>query len=381
MHSPPTHPQKGSMNKRARVELDLNKFSINPISIETCLNSRCSSDFDGDPKKNHWGIYIDSRPSENIINKIVRCCQTPRFSDGKLITWFEGNYLFLGFETVKDAFEERILHIESGMQHQAVHLACAALGVGTCIHNMGINGTQYDNRMATARHLILEMADCYETGKYTEATPDPPFQKGKSLPEPKRTGCVECLLELEKLEISRIKGVPPQEEDISQLLWAAKGRTPHYVGGNPWGLTIPTWGGRQEYTNVYLVKNFKLYRYINWTRQSQPLNKLTNRLLRYVIWKLRGKSPFYIIGNPTHDVELIRSIKRNIQLDEHYAAIILSRNENTNRAFWEVGYMLENMLLQLRSLEIPYRAKIFRLNEISELTEIGIKDAVAALIM
>ena len=32
---------------------------------------------------------------------------------------------------------------------------------------------------------------------------------------------------------------------ISQLLWAARGRTPHYVKSHPWGLTIPTWGGVQ----------------------------------------------------------------------------------------------------------------------------------------
>ena len=353
------------------------------ISVETVLNSRCSSDSDGDPKKNHWGSFINGKRPEGAINHMLQCCEVPRFSDGKLTTWFQENYLFLGFDKAEDHLVENTLHIESGMQHEAVHLACAALGVGTCIHNMGVNGTQRGEKIVTARHLILEMADCYENGKYTGATPGPetPFRMGKNLPEPKRTGDVECLPELRRLRTSSSKGPSAGKEDISQLLWAAKGITPHYVKGHPWGLTIPTWGHGTEYTSVYLVKNSQLFRYVNWTRQSHLLGGTANRLLRYALWKLRGKPPFYLWGNPTHDIDFIRKVNVSSQFDGFDTAVILSRNERTNRALWEVGYMLENMLLQSSSLGVSYKTKMFNPDEISQLGEAGVKGTVAALLL
>ena len=56
-----------------------------------------------------------------------------------------------------------MLHIENGMQQEAVYLACQAQGVGTCIDNQGINGTEYGEKIATASHLIMEIADPYES--------------------------------------------------------------------------------------------------------------------------------------------------------------------------------------------------------------------------
>ncbi len=359
------------------------KDAKDAISIETVLNSRCSSDFDGDPKKNHWGSFINRKPPEKVIDRILRCCQIPRFSDGDLITRFEGDHLFLGVEKTKNPAKERILHIESGMQHEAVHLACAALGVGTCIHNMGINGTEYRGGIATARHLIFEMADCYENGKYTDAAPGPetPFQKGKDLSVPNRNGDVECLPQLERLTTSRSRGPSANKEDISQLLWAAKGITPHYVKGHPWGLTIPTWGHGTEYTSVYLVNERQLFRYMNWTGESRILGRTTSRLIRHALWKLRGKPPFHLSGNPTHDIDPIEEVNVSSQLDGSDTAIILSRNEKTNRTLWEVGYMLENIFLQSRSLGVSYTTKMFNPDEASQLSEVGVKDPVAAIIL
>lgn len=335
------------------------------ISIEKVLNSRCSCDFDGNPKQNHWGIFIkDKHPSRRIIERVLRCCKKiPQFSDGKLLPWFENEHLFLGFEKTNDPFKTLLLHIESGMQQEAVYLACTALGLGTCIRNLGINGTEYTDKMATARHLILEKADSYEAGKFSTATlgPEKPFKKGKNLSEPKRDGNIECLPQLEQLTLFKNTGTQADETDISQLLWAAKGRTPHYINSHPWGLTIPTWGGGQDYTNVYLVKENKLFRYINWTTGFFPL-----------WWK---------IGNPTHDTKFLKNINISSQLDNADSAIILSRNEQTNRALWEVGYMLENMLLQAKSLGISYNSKIFTKEEIGKLKRNEISEAVAALLL
>lgn len=289
----------------------------------------------------------------------------------------------MGFEETTDPLRDRALQIESGMQHEAVHLSCAALGVGTCIHNMGINGTLYSGKMVTARHLILEMADCYEKGRYTQATPGPesPFVSGKNLAPPSRTGHVECLPELGKLAISRSKGSLATKEEISQLLWAAKGITPHYVKGHPWGLTIPTWGHGTEYTSVYLAKNRQLFQYVNWTRQSRLLGRTANRFVRYASWKLRERSPVYPWGNPTHDILPIEEVEVTSLLDGYNNAIILAQNEKTNRALWEVGYMLQNMFLQSRSLGISYKAKLLNLYEASGLAEKGVKGAVAAILL
>lgn len=331
------------------------------VSIEKVLNSRCSCDFDGNPRENHWGIFLKHhRLSQKIMDHVLQCCNAPQYSDGKLVTWFDEKYLFLGFKKAQQPLKTRMLHIESGMQHEAVYLACTALGIGTCIHNVGINGTEYEDKIATARHLILEKADCYPTGKFTTKTPGPeaPFKPGRNLPEPTRDGDVECLPELKHLTLFNNAGSSAEEKDVPQLLWAAKGRTPHYVKSRPWGLTIPTWGGGQGYTDVYLVRGKKLFRYVNW-RRTLP----------------------FLRGNPTHDIEFLKNVEISSQLEGASAGIILSRNEKTSRALWEAGYMLENMFLQARSLGISYESKVFDYNEISLLAEAGIPDAVATVLL
>lgn len=334
------------------------------VSVEKVLNSRCSCDFDGDPEKDHWGVFIkDKYPSQRIIGRVLRCCRVSQFSDGKLLLWFKDEYLFLGFEKTNDPIKTHLLHIESGMQQEAVYLACTALGLGTCIRNLGINGTEYENKIATARHLILEKAGSYETGKFSTAPPGPekPFKKGKSLSEPKRDSNVECLPQLEQLTLSKNTGTSANETDISQLLWAAKGRTPHYIKSHPWGLTIPTWAGAQNYTTVYLVKENKMFRYINWTTKFFPF--------------------WWMLGKPTHDIKFLKNLDISSQSDYANFSIILSRNEKTNRALWEVGYMLENMLLQTKSLGISYKSKVFTKEEIRKLKRNGISEAVAALLL
>jgi hypothetical protein len=343
------------------------------VSIEKVLNSRCSSSFSFEAKKSHWGTFINRCPPKKIIDRVIRCCDIPRISDGKLLYWFKNEYLFLGFEKPNEHYMEQVLHIESGMQHQAVYLACTAQGVGTCIYNQGINGTEYGKKIVTARYLIKEIADPYESGKFTTKPPcpDKSFMVGKNLSNPKRDSNIECLPHLEKLTFSNKSGSPATERDISQLLWAAKGRTPHqirrHVWNTLWGLTIPTWGGGQAYTRVYLVKHGELFRYTNWTKDFSLLNRL---FLNYAKWTR---------GNPTHDLHFVKNLKTSKLLEEADTAIILCRNEKTNRALWEIGYMLENMFLQSKSLDIFYESKLFTTDEIPKLNELGLTNAVAAI--
>ena len=334
------------------------------ISIEKVLNSRCSCDFDGNPKNDHWGMFANNKhPSQENLQVVLECCNAPQFSDGKLLHWFKDEYLFLGFEKVTEPFEMRLLHIESGMQQEAVYLACTALALGTCIFNMGINGTENEDKMLTVRHLILENIGSYGTEKFSTSAPGPekPFKKGKNLSEPKRDGSMQCLSELRQLTLSKNIGIQADETDVSQMLWAAKGRTPHYVKSHPWGLTIPTYGGGQNYTDIYLFKKNKLFRYVNWTT---PLSEC-----------------WWIAGNPTHDIEPVGDANMPSELDDANTAIIASRNEETNRTLWEVGYMIENMLLQARSLDISYRTKVFTIEETRKLKTKGLPNAVAALLL
>jgi hypothetical protein len=345
------------------------------VSIEKVLNSRCSSQFDASSQKSHWGTFLNQPPPKKIINRALRCCNVPRFSNGKLVHWFKNEHLFLGFEKPKDRHAERVLHIESGMQQEAVYLACTVQGVGTCIHNQGINGTEYGEKIATCRHLIMEITHPYEAGKFTTKAPGPekPFRRGKNLSEPLRDGDLECLPQLEHLKSFNKSGSPATKKDVSQLLWAAKGRTPHCIRVHAWnlqwGLTIPTWGGGQDYTSVHLIEEGRLFRYTNWTKKFS----LLNRLFREKLKRTRG--------NPTHDLSFVRNANISDQLDGAETAIVLCRNEKTARALWEVGYMLENMFLQAKSLGISYGSKIFKTEESSQLTELDVRKAVAAVLL
>jgi hypothetical protein len=343
------------------------------VSIEKVLNSRCSSD--SGSTKCHFGTFSEKHPPGAVIDSILNCLDIPRFSDGNLLHWLENGYLFLGFENPKDPYTQRLLHIESGMQQEAVYLACTTVGVGTCIENQGINGTQNAEKTSTAKHLIMEITDPYESGKLTTKAPGPekPLVTGQSLTEPLRDGNTECLPALPKLTNSKKSGPSATEKDASQLLWAARGRTPHLVKTDRWklmwGLTIPTWGAVQSFASVFLVKDKKLYRYVNWTKEFSFVNRFFREILRWTR------------GNPTHDLRFVRNADIESQIDGHEEAIVLCQNEQAGLALWEVGYMLENMLIQAKSLDVSFESKVFSLDKTSQLNQLGVPNAVAALLI
>ena len=81
-------------------------------------------------------------------------------------------------------------------------------------------------------------------------------------------------------------------------------------------------------------------------------------------------------GYPTHDIKYLRKLDNSLKLNGSDTAIILCQNEKTRRVLWEIGYMLLNLILQAKSLDIFYESKIFKNNEFRELP-----NAVAALIL
>ncbi|OEU50949.1 MAG: hypothetical protein BA861_12040 [Desulfobacterales bacterium S3730MH5] len=55
------------------------------ISVEMALNSRCTSDYDGNSKKFHWGMFDGSRRlSETQIKRIIHLARIPRFTGRKV---------------------------------------------------------------------------------------------------------------------------------------------------------------------------------------------------------------------------------------------------------------------------------------------------------
>jgi lysine/ornithine N-monooxygenase len=136
-----------------------------------------------------------------------------------------------------------------------------------------------------------------------------------------------------------------------------------------WGLTIPTWGGVQNYAGVYLVRDKKLYSYINWTKEFSFINRVFREILGWTR------------GNPTHDLRFARNVDIDSQTGGHKESIVLCQNEQTSRALWEVGYMLQNMLLQAKSLGISFESKVFSPDEVSQLNQLGVPNAVAAVLI
>ena len=76
------------------------------VSVERVLNSRCSSDFAGVSRRRHWGTFKGNEPSEEAIKRVIRYCEVPQFSRGKLELWQQDRLLFLGFEKQGDPFKE-----------------------------------------------------------------------------------------------------------------------------------------------------------------------------------------------------------------------------------------------------------------------------------
>jgi hypothetical protein len=161
---------------------------------------------------------------------------------------------------------------------------------------------------------------------------------------------------LRDLKVEDLNGNIATQESISQLLWAARGRTPHLYKSKPWGMTIPTWGGDQYISSVYLVSRNSLSKYINWNK-NRPAHELLE---------------CHKINNNLFQ-ELLRPFSANQGL------IVLGRNENYARAFWEIGYQLLNLLLQAKALEIYYQA--FLLNEAQKINirAAGVADPVVVV--
>ena len=322
------------------------------ISVETALNSRCNSDYEGVRNGLHWGMFSpDEKLSEEQIGKIAGISDIPRFTDHKIYIKSEKNRLTFIICNNASGIENNWLMIESGMQQQAVGLVCAALGVGLVFKNMGVNGKIIsEQEYGTMQYLIGPMKPSYSGKYWTDLPPEKwkPWKQG-NLSSPSRNGKKSLISALHECKVKKCKDKKADSTHVSQLLWAARGRTPHFYNSKPWGMTIPFSMGKNKLSSVYFIQESQIFKYVNWS-----------------------------MGRPTHSINKINNIN-STDLDEirkHYKPfeiyIILCQNDDYARSFWSIGYQLMNLLVQAETLDISYKASLMRYVEISKFEKIGI---------
>lgn len=327
------------------------------ISLETALNSRCTSDTDGDPKVFHWGMFdLSKKLRSEDVRQIVESARLPHIIGKGVDILVSGNELTFRVEEKPRGIERDRLMVESGMQQQAVCLACAALGAGMVFHGMGPDGTQTsDGHIATVRMDIDAMQPTYGGSFWTMDAPGEPWSKG-NLPDPDRKGGRPLMTVLPGINPVHSGKEALTDESLGQVLWAARGRTPHLYKSRHWGLTIPTAQGEQKISGAFFIRNQGLFEYLNHAR-----------------------------GRPTHafehrrdlPAEVIRKIRHEFNADA--GLVVFVRNEESARAFWEVGYQLLNAASQAAARGLGYRAILLNEAQRALVESAGIKAPVAAI--
>lgn len=121
-------------------------------------------------------------------------------------------------------------------------------------------------------------------------------------------------------------------------------------------MTIPTWGGEQNISSLYLVSNYEILKYVNWDK-----------------------------NRPTHSLSFSKRVNTKLfnyitkAYPNYHNFIILAIEEEFARALWEVGYQMLNLLLQADALELSYKASLSDEEERKVLEDLGIARGVALL--
>jgi len=331
------------------------------VSAELAMNSRCTSDYDDNQKTFHWGMFDkENKLSPSQIAEVVNLSKIARFTNKSARINIKDNMLTFTIDGKASGIEREWLMIESGMQQQAVGLVCAALGVGMVFRNSGKNGKQAsEDEYETIKIKLDAQKPSYGGAYWSNLKPSgwKEWEKG-NLPDPIRNGNNSLISTLSELRKENIGSTEITDIQIGQLLWAARGRTPHLYKSRPWGMTIPTWAGKQDIAEVNFITKSNYYRYENWKNNK-----------------------------PTHNLVVIGEIieKNWKQILKHFiiqtGIIILKKNENTGRALWEIGYQLQNLIIQASSLSTGYRAVLLDQDEKKLINSIGIENGIAAMVI
>jgi hypothetical protein len=322
------------------------------ISVETALNSRCTSDYDGNPEIFHWGMFDrEKKLSEDHINEVIELSRIPRFTQIGMSVNVKENILTLSVDTKALSGDDRKkVMIENGMLQQSICLVCAALGIGMVFNAFKNKEKQLGKNSHDTIRLVLDASlPPYDGSFWTAGAPAnrKPWRPG-NLPGPQRDGGLPLIEVLSTLQTAET-GLAADESELSQLLWAARGRTPHLYKSKPWGMTIPTSGGQQNNSSVFVLKKRHVFRYANWdsnrpTHALMPVGELT-----------------------TKDFESLDDL-----IAYSDVCIILAGNQDNDKTLWEIGYQLLNTMLQAKSLGISYKAHILDDNQSSRMRIPGI---------
>ena len=330
------------------------------VSVEKALNSRCCSDHDAAPGSLHWGTFdLAYRLSDEQVSGVIDAVETLRLTRGATTVRGEGNLLtfLVNADAVGD--EKLRLMVESGMQQQAAALVCAALGIGVVFQHHGRDGlAPSPGKQATISMKLEPMTPPYDGAYWTAMAPDKreAWQEG-NLTDPDRAG-TRPLLDVLATVTPQSSGSSIEDvATIGQILWAARGNTPHTSMSKLRGMTIPVWAGERNISRVYLVADSALFAYRNLVR-----------------------------GKATHSVRRIGTISREKwrraadTLELSHCSLILGTNERSGRAFWEVGYQLLNVTLEAEALGLSYRVIMIEEGQRQMMREIGVRNATALVV-
>jgi hypothetical protein len=327
------------------------------VSVEKALNSRCTSDYDNEQNIFHWGIFDQTRRlSDDQLSELVDEARIPRFTKHSLEITRERN--ILTFVTDYDLPEEQKqwLMVESGMLQQAVCLLCAASGIGMVFKSLGPDGSRLNSHKLAVICMKLDAVKPSYDGEYWSTYPprgERPWTNG-NMKGPQRDGNVPLRSAIEDSRLLNASGKIASNEDLSQLLWAARGRTPHFYKSRPWGMTIPTSQGRQDRSGVFVISDRTLYRYDNWY-QNRPTHSITM----------------------IHHIEPDTLLKIQAKHRPLNRFIVIVINEKSGNALWEVGFQLFNLIIQARALDIAYEALLWGEEQRQLIERIGIRNPIA----
>ncbi len=330
------------------------------VSVENALNSRCTSDYDDAPELFHWGMFNRyEKLSVKQINQIAGHIRIPRLTVHPADVRVNSNVLTFVIDNTVSGIQRDWLMIESGMQQQAVCLICAALGVGMVFRNCGKNGSSLSQSAHANVKIKLDAMKPSYGGSYwnTQAPEGFPAPRNGELPEPDRIGRKSLLAVLAHVPACHNSSLPVTETELGQLLWAARGRTPHLYKSRAWGMTIPTWGGT-SLTGLHVVADQRVWTYVNW-KNNRPMHSLEP-------FNVRARKE---TGRLSHG------------LNAGATALVLETKERSGRALWEAGYQLLNILLQAYSLGIGYEPLLLDETRKAEFRKTGIKEPVVAVLL
>ncbi|GBC63767.1 hypothetical protein DENIS_4765 [Desulfonema ishimotonii] len=331
------------------------------VSVETALNSRCTSDDNGTPEIFHWGMFDkDRKLSPEQIRNVTNLIRIPRFTRHHLPVRPRDNEITFIIDNRASGLRREWLMVESGMQQQALGLICSALGIGMVFRNLGREGTGIsDTEHATVSIRLDPMKPAYGGDFWTRLPPagTRPWVRG-NLPDPERKGEKPLITSMKSLTVRGRGAERLTERSLSQLLWAARGRTPHLYKSRAWGMTIPTWAGKQGISDLFLISDRRVSKYVNWK------------------------------GNrPTHSLDTLGETDRrpHDRLRNEFAFantfIVLGKNEAFARALWETGYQLLNILLQAHALDLSWEAVLLNETQKTLFCNMGINSPVALVAM